>query len=155
MTKFPSKYKNDSSLSSGFSFIKAYNLWHKKVKERLKVIELTHPQFVVLATIGYLCQHQREVKQIDISKNSNIDVMTLSTIISRLEKSELIERKKSRRDPRAKVVTLTNEGSNKLQKAVPLVEQVDNEFFGKLDIQNETFNLLLLELINKNSENLS
>ena len=81
--------------------------------------------------------------------------MTLSTIISRLEKSELIERKKSRRDPRAKVVTLTNECSNKLQKAVPLVEQVDNEFFGKLDIQNETFNLLLLELINKNSENLS
>lgn len=68
MTKFPSKYKNDSSLSSGFSFIKAYNLWHKKIKERLKVIELTHPQFVVLATIGYLCQHHREVKQIDISK---------------------------------------------------------------------------------------
>ena len=60
------------------------------------MIELTHPQFVVLATIGYLCQHHGEVKQIDISRNSNIDVMTLSTIISRLEKSELIERQKSR-----------------------------------------------------------
>lgn len=152
MTNFPSKYKNDSSLSLGFSFIKAYNLWHKKIKERLKQIELTHPQFVVLATTGYLSQACKEVKQIDISRNSNIDVMTLSTIISRLEKSGLVERKQSQRDPRAKVVTLTNEGSNRLQQAVPLVEQVDIEFFGKLELQNETFNSLLLELIKKNSE---
>ena len=147
MNNFPSKYKEDSSLSAGFSFIKAYNLWHKKVKDQLNDINLTHPQFVVLATLGYLSQKKDEIKQIDISKNSNIDVMTLSQIILRLEKSGLVKRKKSLKDTRAKVVSLTDEGVVKLQEALPLVEQIDIDFFGELGDENSTFNKLILKLI--------
>ena len=53
MSEFPSHYKSDATQSIGLSFIKVYNLWHKKIKEQLKNINLTHPQFVVLASLGH------------------------------------------------------------------------------------------------------
>lgn len=152
MNNFPSEFKNNSSHSLGFSFIKSYNLWHKKIKERLGEINLTHPQFVVLTTIGYLAQNENEVKQIDISKRSNIDVMTLSSIVLRLEKYGLVSRKKSLSDTRAKIVTLTKEGFARLGDALPIVEQVDREFFGVLEDQGELFNSLLLRLVDLNDQ---
>ena len=36
MSEFPSHYKSDATQSIGLSFIKVYNLWHKKIKEQLK-----------------------------------------------------------------------------------------------------------------------
>ncbi|EGO8595843.1 MarR family transcriptional regulator, partial [Enterococcus faecalis] len=106
MSSFHSKYRDSDSASIGLSFIKVYNLWHKMIKEELNTINLTHPQFVVLASLGYLSQNNEEVNQVTISKQSDIDVMTVSTIIKNLEKSMLIMRKESKTDSRAKSVHL-------------------------------------------------
>lgn len=107
---------------------------------------------MVLATIGYLAQNENEVKQIDISKKSNVDVITLSSIVLGLEKYGLVSRKKSLNATRAKIVTLTKEGSAKLGDALPIVEQVDREFFGVLEDQGELFNSLLLRLVDLNDQ---
>ncbi|SHE40131.1 hypothetical protein SAMN05444392_101334 [Seinonella peptonophila] len=40
---FPSKFKNDSSQSPGFPFIRAYNNWQAQVKKALHPIGLTYP----------------------------------------------------------------------------------------------------------------
>ena len=48
------------------------------IKQELKKINLTHPQFVVLAALAYLLQTENEVTQVMISKLSGIDVMTVS-----------------------------------------------------------------------------
>ena len=66
----------------------------------------THPQFVVLASLAYLSQNDNEVTQIMISKLSEIDVMTVSQILSLLEKHDFVKRKEHSRDTRAKVVIL-------------------------------------------------
>lgn len=147
MTTFPSDYHDDATKSIGLSFIKVYNSWHKKIKEELKDINLTHPQFVVLASLGHLSQQTSEVNQVDISKQSDIDVMTVSTIIRNLEKQNLLIRQNSLVDTRAKSVTLTKKGQITLNKALPLVESVDQEFFEKLGSKKEEFNYLLLELL--------
>ena len=78
-----------------------------------------------------------------ISKLSGIDVMTVSQILSLLEKRGFVERKEHSRDTRAKAVLLNEEGGAILQKAVPLVEEIDEIFFGKLNSDEAQFKHLL------------
>ena len=81
-----------------------------------------------------------------ISKLSEIDVMTVSQILSLLEKHDLVKRKGHSRDTRAKVVILNKKGEEILQTAVPLIEQIDELFFGKLDNDEEQFKHFLVRL---------
>ena len=90
---FPSKYKNDSEDSTGLLFMRTYNKWHTIIKNELKKLNITHPQFVVLTSLSYLSEKEKEVTQIMISKISGIDVMTISQILNLLEKNDFIKRK--------------------------------------------------------------
>lgn len=144
---FQSEFKDNSNASIGLLFVKVYNLWHKRIKDQLKSIELTHPQFIVLASLGYLSQQYNEVNQVDISKKSDMDVMTVSTIVRNLEKSGLVNRKNSIIDTRAKSIALTERGQKKLVEALPVVEKIDHDFFDSLGKDKNKFNKLLLQLI--------
>ena len=126
--------------------MRVYNKWHSMIKKELKKMNLTHPQFVVLASLAYLSQDSNEVTQVMISKLSGIDVMTVSQILSLLEKHDFVKRKEHSRDTRAKAVILNKKGEEVLQKAVPLVEQIDKFFFGKLDTDEEQFKHFLARL---------
>lgn len=126
--------------------MRVYNKWHSIIKKELKKMNLTHPQFVVLASLAYLSQNGNEVTQIMISKLSGIDVMTVSQILSLLEKHDFVKRKEHSRDTRAKAVILNKKGEEVLQKAVPLVEQIDEVFFGKLDKDEKQFKYFLARL---------
>ena len=117
------------------------------IKKELKKMNLTHPQFVVLASLAYLSQDSNEeITQVMISKLSGIDVMTVSQILNLLEKNDFIKRKEHSRDTRAKAVILNKKGEEVLQKAVPLVEQIDEIFFEKLDTDEEQFKHFLARL---------
>ena len=126
--------------------MRVYNKWHSMIKKELKKMNLTHPQFVVLASLAYLSQNGNEVTQVMISKLSGIDVMTVSQILNLLEKNDFVKRKEHSRDTRAKAVILNKKGEEVLQKAVPLVEQIDEIFFGKLDTDEEQFKHFLARL---------
>ena len=126
--------------------MRVYNKWHSMIKKELKKMNLTHPQFVVLASLAYLSQDSNEVTQVMISKLSGIDVMTVSQILSLLEKHDFVKRKEHSKDTRAKAVILNKKGEEVLQKAVPLVEQIDEIFFGKLDTDEEQFKHFLARL---------
>ena len=143
---FTSKYKDNSEKSTGLLFMRVYNKWHSMIKKELKKMNLTHPQFVVLASLAYLSQDSDEVTQVMISKLSGIDVMTVSQILSLLEKHDFVKRKEHSRDTRAKAVILNKKGEEILQKAVPLIEQIDEIFFKKLDTDEEQFKHFLVRL---------
>ncbi|EEX73835.1 MarR family winged helix-turn-helix transcriptional regulator [Leptotrichia hofstadii] len=115
-------------------------------KKELKKMNLTHPQFVVLASLAYLSQDSNEVTQVMISKLSGIDVMTVSQILNLLEKNDFVKRKEHSKDTRAKAVILNKKGEEILQKAVPLIEQIDEIFFKKLDTDEEQFKHFLARL---------
>lgn len=146
MSQFPSKYQGSSDHSIGLSFIKVYNLWHRQIKSALSNIGLTHPQFVVIASLGYLAQFNQEITQVNIADKSDIDVMTVSTIIKNLEKKNLIKRTPSIQDTRAKSVQLTAEGTKIMMTAMEIVEEIDIRFFGQLGDQQDSFNQLLHRL---------
>lgn len=147
MIDFNSKYSNNAKDSTGLMFIKVYNKWHRLIKKGLDTLYITHPQYVVLASLNYLSSQNDEVRQIDISNLSDIDTVTISDILKLLEKKELIERKNSQHDSRAKVVTLTIQGLNVTKKATKIVEEIDLEFFGSLNTDHQNFLSLLQRLI--------
>ena len=126
--------------------MRVYNKWHSMIKKELKKMNLTHPQFVVLASLAYLSQNGNEVTQVMISKLSGIDVMTVSQILNLLEKNDFVKRKEHSKDTRAKAVILNKKGEETLQKAVPLVEKIDEFFFKKLDTNEEQFKHFLARL---------
>ena len=55
MTKtFHSQYADNHQESTGLLFARVYNAWHGRVKKALQKVGLTHPQFIILTSLGYL-----------------------------------------------------------------------------------------------------
>ena len=145
-SQFNSIYKDEYQNSTGLLFIRAYHKWHGLIKNKLRTIDLTHPQFVVLTTLAALLRQQEWVSQTDIAQFSDMDVMTVSQIIRLLVKKGLIMREVHPKDSRANIILLTDTGLQKVNQALPLVEGIDQVFFGKLEDKTETLNQLLIEL---------
>ena len=145
-SQFNSIYKDEYQKSTGLLFIRAYHKWHGLIKNELKTIDLTHPQFVVLTSLAALLRQQEWVSQTDIARFSDMDVMTVSQIIRLLVKKGLIIREVHPKDSRANIILLTDMGLQKGNQALPLVEGIDQAFFGKLENKTEVLNQLLMKL---------
>lgn len=145
-SQFNSIYKDEYKKSTGLLFIRTYHKWHGLIKNELRTIDLTHPQFVVLTTLAALLRQQEWVSQTDIARFSDMDVMTVSQIIRLLVKKGLIMREVHPKDSRANIILLTDTGLQKVNQALPLVEGIDQAFFGKLEDKTEILNQLLMKL---------
>ena len=122
MTKtFHSQYTDNHQESTGLLFARVYNAWHGRVKKALQKVGLTHPQFIILTSLGYLELQQDLVTQVNLATFSDMDVMTVSQV-------------------------LTDAGRERMNQALPLVEAIDQTYFGQLDSQVSDFNRLLLKL---------
>lgn len=117
--------------SPGFLLWHISTSWRSSIEAILKPIGLTHPQFVVLAALGWLTRKGDRVTQAAIGKMAGLDPNTISQIIRGLEQKELIIREASS-DARAKNPVLTHEGSKILTQALPAVEKGDAQFFNSL-----------------------
>ena len=147
MTKtFHSQYADNHQESTGLLFARVYNAWHGRVKKALQKVGLTHPQFIMLTSLGYLELQQDLVTQVNLAAFSDMDVMTVSQVLKLLLKEGLVERREHPQDSRAKVVFLTDIGRERMNQALPLVEAIDQTYFGQLGIQVSDFNRLLLKL---------
>lgn len=134
--------------SSGFLLWQVTNLWQREIKKALEVYDLTHSQFVLLASILWLMQQNESITQIVLSNHTKIDPMTTSTVLRTLQKKGLLQRQEHSTDTRAKTVELTPNGIEMAKLAVKTVEKFDHEFFQVLGhdtkMFNEKLNLLLL-----------
>ena len=86
------------------------------------------------------------VTQVNLAAFSDMDVMTVSQVLKLLLKKGLVERREHPQDSRAKVVFLTDIGRERMNQALPLVEAIDQTYFGQLGSQVSDFNRLLLKL---------
>lgn len=115
-------------LSPGFLLWHVSTSWRSFIESVLKPMDLTHPQFVVLAALGWLTRNGTLVSQAAVGKMAGLDPNTISQIIKGLEQKDLIQRKPSS-DGRAKNPLLTPSGNEVLNKALPAVEIADAQFF--------------------------
>ena len=132
--------------ATGFLLYKAHLYWQREIKRRLKPINLTHTQFVILANTYWLYLQNNRVTQIQIAQHAKIDTMMTSNVIRTLEKKGWVKRTEHHTDTRAKLVEITEKGFKVLKKAVEVVEIFDREFFNNLK-NTKQFNQELLNLM--------
>lgn len=137
------------SESNGFLLWKTTNLWQREIKKTLKKFDLTHTQFVILASSYWLSKQNKSITQVEIADFIDIDKMMTSNVIRKLIEKKLLKRKEHKTDTRAKVINLTDIGIEILKKSAKEVEKFDVTFFGKLSDKDE-FNKELLQLLNNN-----
>jgi MarR family transcriptional regulator, organic hydroperoxide resistance regulator len=133
--------------SSGFLLWQVTNLWQRQIRKALEQHDLTHSQFVLMASIHWLTLHEVEVTQIVLSSHTKIDPMTTSTVLRTLQQKDFIQRQEHSTDTRAKVVALTKKGLEIIKKAIVTVEAFDREFFSLLGAGTQDFNQKLLALL--------
>jgi MarR family transcriptional regulator, organic hydroperoxide resistance regulator len=140
-----------SEESTGFLLWQVTNLWQREIKKALEKYELTHSQFVLLASIHWLTIKKQNVTQILLSNHTRIDPMTTSTVLRTLQTKGLLKRQEHQTDTRAKTVGLTETGLKNIKQAIKSVEKFDKQFFSSLDKQTNEFNNKLTTLLeNKN-----
>ena len=133
--------------STGFLLWQVTNLWQREIKKALEKYDLTHSQFVLMASIHWLTLNSEDVTQILLSSHTKIDPMTTSTVLRTLQAKELIQRQEHATDTRAKTVELTDNGKKIIKQAIKTVEAFDAEFFSTLGEKIPKFNKQLITLL--------
>ena len=133
--------------SSGFLLWQVTNLWQREIKKALEQYDLTHSQFVLLASTHWLTLQNKDVTQVLLSGHTKIDPMTTSTVLRTLQAKGLLKRQEHSTDTRAKTVMLTDAGKQVIKKAVVTVEDFDKRFFSSLGNDAKAFNEKLLEML--------
>lgn len=118
--------------SPGYLLWRVSTRWRSAVEKTLKSFDLTHPQFVILATLSWLTKDGNTINQVAIGCMAGLDPNTTSQIIRKLEEKQYITRIPSSTDERSKNVMATQRGRDILARALPTVEQVDKTFFAIL-----------------------
>lgn len=139
--------------SSGFLLWQVTNLWQREIKKALEPFDLTHSQFVLLASIHWMTLHKQDVTQILLSSHTKIDPMTTSTVLRTLQKKGLLQRQEHLTDTRAKTVEITDNGKKIIKHAIKTVETFDKTFFQTLGNNTLLFNEQLLTLLEQKNKN--
>ncbi|MCB0601151.1 MAG: MarR family transcriptional regulator [Saprospiraceae bacterium] len=135
--------------SPGYVLWQLTMAWQRQIKHALDPLDLTHTQFVLMAALAWLSRQQEAVTQIDIANHSQTDRMMVSKVLRTLEAKDLLSREEHATDTRAKVVTLTAAGKQRIQEAVKVVEATDAGFFSGLGEQLSPFLSGMLQLLQR------
>ena len=94
--------------SSGFLLWQVTNLWQREIRKALEQYDLTHSQFVLLASIHWLTLQNKDVTQVLLSVHTKIDPMTTSTVLRTLQAKGLLKRKEHSTDTDRKSTRLNS-----------------------------------------------
>jgi|TARA_B110000879_G_scaffold212837_1_gene311276 DNA-binding MarR family transcriptional regulator len=112
-------------------------------KQLVKTTGLTAPQILLLQAI----RDNGDVTIGEVAKKISLSQATVTTILDRLEKRELVKRVRSTKDKRRVHVYLTDKASEILKDApVPLQEQF-SEQFNELELWEQTMIISSLQRI--------
>ncbi len=91
--------------------------------EEFKALKLTHRQLAVLTAAA----EYQGLSQTDLVATTGIDRSTLAEMVARMIDKGMLERKRSPRDARANIVTITEDGRKILDEALPRIMAVDKK----------------------------
>ena len=138
--------------SPGFLLWQTTMVWQRQIKRALEPYDISHAQFVIMATLMWFESHHYDTTQILIINWSKLDKMTVSTSLKKLAERGYVKRIEHKTDTRAKSVSLTKKGKDMVRILVPIVEKIDDSFFGTTT-QNEQKSLI--NILAKLTANLS
>ncbi len=120
--------------SPGLALWHVTNRWQAVMRAALAPHDLTHVQYVLLASLVWMRSHgpDRPITQADLAEWAETDVMMTSQVLRALERKGLVERSRHPTDNRAKVLRATPVGTASAQRATQDVEAADAAFFASL-----------------------
>ena len=132
--------------SPGFLLWQTTMIWQRQIKKALESYDISHAQFVIMATLLWFEAHNYDTTQVLIISWSKLDKMTVSKSLKKLELMGCTHRVEHKTDTRAKTVSLTSKGKNLVRKLVPIVEGIDNLFFGNASLKEQKS---FIQILNK------
>lgn len=148
MTKLPFGFDRPED-SPGFLLWQTTTLWQRQIKKALEVYDISHAQFVIMATLMWFEAHQHDTTQMSIVKWTKLDKMTVSKALKKLVVCSYVSRLEHTKDTRAKSVTLTEKGKGLVRTLVPIVEKIDKLFFDKASAQEQKVLMTILSTLTK------
>lgn len=121
----------------------------KAYKPFLEEMGLTYPQYLVLLVLW----ENDNISMNKIGEKLLLNTNTLSPLVKRMEKMELLRRKRSEKDERSVFIQLTAKGKELKHNAVPIPEKLLNTLLSE-DV-SLTEIMLLKDTLNKWSDILS
>ena len=118
--------------SLGFLLWQTTMTWQRLIKKALDSHDISHAQFVILAITLWHESKNHEVSQSLIIRQSKLDKMTVSKSFKKLVIEGYVKRMEHKEDTRVKAVYLTKKGKQLISKLIPIVEKIDEVFFGVL-----------------------
>lgn len=104
--------------------------WKREIARALAPLDLTHAQFVLLASAWWLGEHRPELpSQREIADQAATDPMMTSQVLRALEKRGLLTREVDPDDARSRRIAVTAAGAALAPQAIKVVEDVDADFF--------------------------
>lgn len=123
----------DAEDSPGLLLWQVTNRWQAAQRAALAPFDLTHVQFVLLASLTHLGQRTEDpVMQRELAEYAATDPMMTSQVLRALEQKGLVERRAHPHDRRARALVATAAGVALANRAVVAVEDCDRSFFGPL-----------------------
>ena len=117
-------------LSPGFWLHHAALTWRADLDARLRPLGLTHTQFMLLASLGWLEHLGGSPTQQEVAEYAGADRMMTSRVVRTLMQAGLIDREAHETDGRAVRLSLTPAGRELGARAIRVAQQVDRRFFG-------------------------
>ena len=135
------------SAGIGFLLWQAANSWQRAQRSALAKFDLTPVQLLLLAGLSELStQDGNVVKQAALARHCRCDVMMTSQVVRSLERRGLIARAAHSGDARARAVTLTNTGRQRVTEATPVLEAIDARYFRVIGADRPEFSGALAAL---------
>jgi DNA-binding MarR family transcriptional regulator len=119
----------DPEDSPGFLLWHVTLRWQRDITAALAPLDLTHVQFVLLATAWWLNSHGDDPNQLTLARQAGTDVKMTSQVLRKLETKGLIRREVDSADTRAKRLRVTDRGADLAARAIAAVESADAKFF--------------------------
>ncbi|BDZ46824.1 MarR family winged helix-turn-helix transcriptional regulator [Naasia aerilata] len=135
----------EAEQSPGLLLWRVTNAWQSAMREALRPFDLTHVQFVLLASLTWL-RADGPVTQRALADHARTDPMMTSQVLRALEAKGLVARSAHPTDARARALTVTDEGADLANRANAAVEAADRRFFGALEAEQQAFARLLARL---------
>lgn len=140
--------------SPGYLLWLMSNKWQAQQRLALKPFDLTHVQFVLLASLVYAPDDQK-LTQIQLAERAETDPMMTSQVVRKLEAKGLVRRTASARDKRAFNLEATSKGTELIGRSMIAVEAVDDKFFKAIEADMPDFVEMMRKLVWTSKDNLN
>ncbi|CAN5523659.1 MarR family transcriptional regulator [soil metagenome] len=138
---------SDRESSPSYQLWQAGNAWRRMVNRVLEPLQVTHVQFILMASIQILNDDGAAVTQVRVARFAAIDENMNSQVLRALEKKGLVQRLHSEKDKRAFHLALTEEGRTLLCQAKTAVKQQAESFFQPLGEDSAKLAAMLAKVV--------